>query len=158
MRNDRNQLARRSAAAAVPQVTFTAADHDPHYTVSHTALGEFAVPWTADWLAGRFSVTDLPPEWVAFIQASIRGGWYESVYAGGPGAFSTVVWDLTHADEHVSAWVFSQVQLEAGELGGEFQRFVEEVCRGEMRGWVPSRKGLTFQEPLMLPDRETTTL
>src|SRR5438309_1885021 len=96
-----------SPRRAARDVTYVATDHAPQYTIDRTALGEFALHWTADWLAGLFCITDFPAEWVAYIQESIRGGWCEDVYSGGgAGAFSSVVWD-------VSLWEFTPYGLVA---------------------------------------------
>jgi hypothetical protein len=95
------ELARRTALglslhSAPGSVVFKHGEHEPQYTVSHTGLGEFALHWNADWLAGLFCVSDFPAEWVAFVQAAFRGGWREAVHdLGDEKPFSAVAWDLS---------------------------------------------------------------
>src|SRR4051812_8868477 len=100
MSKRRTELARRPKLKADlrAKVHFTAADPLPQYVIDRTLLGEFAVHWTAEWLAGLFCITDFPAEWVAVVRASIRGGWHEGSFAGGPSAFSAAVWDVKQWD------------------------------------------------------------
>jgi hypothetical protein len=109
-----DQLARRPKPAPLLQtrVIYSSSDHPPQYTVTPKDLGEYAVQWVANEFVGYFSITDLPPHWVAFIQSSIRGGWYEGVYAG-VAPFSCVAWYPAPWDDRVTEWIFSQVRLQA---------------------------------------------
>jgi hypothetical protein len=98
--NRKNALARRpkqppSLIRGAP-VRFNTTEPALQYLLDSTLLGELAVHWSADWLAGLFCITDFPPEWVALVRASIRGGWHEAVYAAGAhaGVFSSQeLWD-----------------------------------------------------------------
>src|SRR5438105_1018840 len=81
MRNDRRtQLARRPKSSGTVRAQFLLAParRDPQYTLTRTDLGEFALHWTADWLAGLFCITDFPRDWVAFI----RGAAHEALWPG----------------------------------------------------------------------------
>src|SRR5258706_16254277 len=77
------QLARRpkTSPALRPRYLLSAApnpDREPQYTLTRTDLGEFALHWTADWLAGLFCITDFPRDWGAFI----RGAAHEALWPG----------------------------------------------------------------------------
>lgn len=115
-----HQLARRGHAsdALRRQVINFAGEAAAEYVVSHTMLGDFAMHWSADWYAGLFSITDLPPEWVAIVEASLNGGWHEAVYGGEPAAFSTILWELKPADDPSISCAFSEVLLDAAGLPG----------------------------------------
>jgi hypothetical protein len=97
----KNALARRPKQAspsllrAGAPVRFNTTEPALQYLLDSTLLGELALHWSADWLTGLFSITDFPPEWVALIRASIRGGWHEAAYSGAEaGVFSSQeLWD-----------------------------------------------------------------
>jgi hypothetical protein len=102
MRKRENQLARRPQAQelARPQFLLAPSPHDsvdPQYVVSRTDLGEFALHWTADWLAGLFSITDFPAEWIAFVRASIRGPAHEGSWPGNA-PFAGATWVSAYSD------------------------------------------------------------
>ncbi len=78
-----------------PRVIDTHGHHTPQYTVTQTLLGDYALHWNADFLAGRFCISDFPPEWMAYIQAAFRGPWREAAYDGPDPQFSVVLWDLS---------------------------------------------------------------
>ena len=97
--NKTTALVRRPKQALIrgAPVRFNTTEPALQYLLDSTLLGELALHWSADWLSGLFSITDFPPEWVALIRASIRGGWHEAVYAGADaGVFSSQeLWDAT---------------------------------------------------------------
>jgi hypothetical protein len=154
-----HQLALRPKTSSIPRskVVFTHSDPEPQYSVDPTTLGEFAIQWTADWFNGKFSVTDLPPEWVAFIQTSIHGGWCETSYDGAA-PFSSVRWDALPWDDRVSAWIFSQVELEAAEMGGILGSIMDSMRDADVKTWGKSRRRLPFHRTLALPDDSTSTM
>jgi hypothetical protein len=98
-KNRNKALARRPKQPSLMRggvpVRFNTTEPALQYLLDSTLLGELAMHWSADWLAGLFCITDFPPEWVALVRASIRGGWHEAVYAGGnAGIFSSQeLWD-----------------------------------------------------------------
>jgi hypothetical protein len=175
MAKHHDQLARRSKLAnalrSSRRMIYTPAGHEAQYIVDPTALGEFAMYWTAEWLAGMFSLTDFPAEWVAFVQASIRGGWHEFAYPAAAGAanapFSSVVWDEEAAAaaerERLANLVFSQVQLDGQDLPAPFQQIIEAVMAAEAEPVEQQprkhRKEFHSSRPKRaLPDRRSTTL
>jgi hypothetical protein len=114
MNKNRNQLARRPRPEKTPrpQLLLAPAPHDavdPQYVVSRTDLGEFALHWTADWLAGLFSITDFPAEWIAFVRASIRGPAHEGNWLGNA-PFAGATWVSTYSD-NAPVWHSESPQL-----------------------------------------------
>ena len=159
METNRTELALLPDRAYIPrsQMVFNASVHTPQYTVHPTALGEYALHFTADWLCGMFSITDLSPEWVSFIQHQVRGGWSEGSYSGAA-PFSNVVWDSTPWDDRVAAWVFSQVQVSAKVNGGILGDVLDSIRGADVSTWDQSARELPFHKTLALPDVESTTL
>ena len=159
MEKERTQLVRIPDAAYTSrsQILYNASVHTPQYTVSPTALGEYAVHFTADWFSGLFSVTDLSPEWAAFIQQQVRGGWSEWTYAG-DAPFSNVPWDNLPWNDRVTEWVFSQVRLDSQLIGGLLGDLADPTEDTDVSTWGKTRKRLPFQKTLALPDANTSTL
>ena len=159
MEKPRTQLARLPDAAYTSrsQIVYNASVHDPQYTVAPTALGDYAIHFTAEWLNGLFSISDLSPDWVSFIQHSIRGGWSEWAYAGAA-PFSKVEWDSMPWDDRVSDWVFSQVKLDGAVIGGILGDVMESMRDADVSVWSESQRRLPFHKTLALPDAKTTTL
>jgi hypothetical protein len=142
------------------KVLYTSSDHAPEYVVGQTALGEFAMHWTADWLTGFFSVTDLPPEWVAFVQSTLNGGSHDSHEAvyDGEAPFSLVVWEMLPWDDRIDEWVFSQELLEAADRQeGMLGNVVDAMRAVDVRTWGAARKRLPFHRTLALPDSNGST-
>ena len=157
-----NELALRRDAAKVPgsKIVFTPSDHQPRYSVDPSALGEFAIQWTADRFNGLFSVTDLPADWVVFIQNSIHGPWCEMKYDGAA-PFSGVLWNSMPWEERVSEWVFSQVKLESGDfgnVGGVLGNVIDSIRDAEIKVAEEFPVRLPLHATLALPDRNTSTL
>jgi hypothetical protein len=172
MARKHSELARRSkvesALRSSRRMIFTPSGHEAQYVIDPTALGEFAMYWTAEWLEGMFSMTDFPAEWIAFVQASIRGGWHEFAYAGPADApFSSVVWDEAAAAaaerERLANLVFSQVQLDGQDLPAPFQQIIQAVMAAEAEPIETRprkhRKEFHPRRPKRaLPDRRSSTL
>ena len=154
-----NPLALRETGSEVPgsNVVFTASDHPPRYSVETTALGDYAIQWTADSFKGMFSIMDFPVEWVTFIQTSIHGPWREQSY-NGTAPFSVVLWNSEPWDERVSEWIFSQVRLDSGDVGGILGNVVDSIRDAEMKVARKPPRHLPFLGTLALPDRNTSTL
>jgi hypothetical protein len=168
MSKRRTELARRPKPAATlrAKFQFTAADPLPQYVIDQTLLGEFALHWTAEWLAGLFCVSDFPAEWVALVRASIRGGWREGAFAGGAAAFSTAVWDVKQwdatLDDAEAARIFSEVLLQAAAVEGPMADVIDAVLNADVT--LPQdlkariRKRLPPKGQRALPDRKSSTL
>lgn len=159
MSKKRSQLARRPHAPdeLASRVIYHAGEAAAEYVVSRTALGDFAMHWTADWLSGMFSITDLPPEWVAFAQSSL-GGFREAVYVGEPVAFSTVLWDLKPFDDPAIAFQFCDVLLDGADLPGPFGVILDAVRSPDIRTWRKGKSRLPFGGRPALPGPGETTV
>ena len=157
-----NPLALRDNGPDVPgsNIVFTHSDHQPHYSVDTAALGDFAIQWTADRFKGMFSITDLPSEWVAFIQNSIHGPWREMTY-NGAAPFSVVLWNSEPGDDRISEWIFSQVNLNAGmldDVDGVLGTVIDSIRDAEMKVAKKPPLRLPFLGTLALPDQNSSTL
>ena len=159
MSKSKNPLALRPKTSDVPKarVVFRQTDHDPQYAVDPAALGEFAVQWTADWYIGRFSITDLPPEWVAFVQTSNHGSFHEATYEG-DAEFSRVPWNSLPWDDRVTEWIFSQVLLTDMEMDGMLENILDAMRDADETLLGKSRRQLPFHGTLALPDEGTSML
>ena len=154
-----NPLALRDNGPDAPnsRVVFTPSDHQRHYAVDTTALGDFAIQWTADRFKGMFSITDLPSEWMAFIQNSIHGPPYEMSYQG-EAPFSVVLWNSDRWEDRVCEWIFSQVNLNVGEVDGVLGTVIDSIRDAEIRVAKKPPIRLPFLGTLALPDQNSSTL
>ena len=154
-----NPLALREKSPEAPgsRVVFTPSDHQPHYSVDTAALGDFAIQWTADRFKGMFSITDLPSEWVAFIQNSIHGPWREMTY-NGAAPFSVVLWNSEPWDDRISEWIFSQVHLDVDDVDGVLRTVIDSISDAEMKVAKKPPLRLPFLGALALPDQNSSTL
>ena len=101
MARPRTELALRpkSPAADAPAepILYTHAPAQTQYVIQQTLLGDFAMHWTADWLAGLFCVEDFPPQWVAYVQNTLLGSRYEGSWQGEDRPFAESLTEVMRA-------------------------------------------------------------
>jgi hypothetical protein len=91
MARQNTELAVRSdSPRGLPTIVFKPASGENQYFIFHTLLGDAALYWTADWLAGLFCVSDFPTEWVSYVQNVVLGPRYESAWEGDERTFAVV--------------------------------------------------------------------
>lgn len=100
MRSSDKQLAiRTKGVSATParEIVYKHEHPQTQYVVHHTVLGEFALSWSAHWLAGLFCLNDFPPEWLAYVQNVVLGPRYESIHPCGESTFNDSLYEVMRA-------------------------------------------------------------
>jgi hypothetical protein len=95
MRKPDTELAIRPATTR--KVVYKHVPHETQYVIAHTLIGEAALCWTAQWLAGLFSIEDFPADIAAYVQNVLLGSQWErrlddslEAVARGAGPFAAV--------------------------------------------------------------------